>query len=361
MKKSILLVLVLGLFLGTGCQKKDGDDAPVAPPPALGDEDAGFSIALKYFAADGEDEATFAYRQSYMRQILHKGTSTFEEPCRAEVGEDIECILESDEEDLYHYGAGFEFNVPPDMCEYIYQVPYLYYGLSVGNGSSVVTSDTVGSQSGSDLNSDGDLADANELDDPLKCQHDHTPDFPNCCEGTYTRINRTWNGVSYDINSVTTGNSWGGKAASCIDGPAQKIGDWPKNKAGTATTRTQWTYGVGSKLTYEVYAPISSKSGGPRGSNIFAASWYDTADHLGTDPTAYIQGDQIACLDRDGELIARIRLFVRDWNTKEAFDARVDNPDDHSLTGFEDPPFTNFLLNDWEDWKDIGSGYPGLP
>ncbi len=358
MKRRFLLALVLVAF--AGCQKKD-TDTPATPPPAQGDEEAGFSVALKYYAADGEDDTTFAYRKSYMRQLLHKGASTFDETCKAEVGEDIECILESDEEDLYHYGAGFEFNVPPDMCEYIYQVPYLYYGLSAGNGVGTITVDTVGAQTGSDANSDGDLADAGELTDPTVCQYDHGPDYPNCCGGTYTRINRTWNGASYDLESVTTGNAWGGKTSNCIDGPAQKLGDWPKDKNGTARVRALWTYGVGSKLTYQIYAPISSASGGPRGNNIFAASWYDPADHGATTPTAMISGDSIACMDRDGELIARIRLSVREWNTKIAFEAMTDSPDDHSLTGAEDSPFGTFPLNDWNDWKDVGSGFPGLP
>lgn len=361
MKKSLLLVLILGLFLGVGCQKKDDEETPVAPPPPQGDADSGFSAALKYYAVADEADDVFAYRKTYMRQMIHKGTSTFTEECKAEAGEDITCIVETDELDLYYYGTGIAFNVPPDMCEYVTHTPYLFYGLSVGNGSSIITVDTVGTQTGSDLNNDGDLGDANELDDPTKCQYDHSPDGPNCCEGTYRRINRTWNGAAYDIDSTTTGNSWGGDASLCIDGPAKYISEWPKDKKGIPYSKTLWTYGVGSLLEYQIFAPSRTESGGPRNSNVFGASWYDIADHGGGAPTAYLSGDEIACKDRDGELIARINLFVREWNTKAAFDAMTDNPDDHSLGGFEDAPFTAEPNNDRADWKDFGNGYPGLP
>ncbi len=371
MKKRFLLVLALCTFLGTGCQKKDGETNEVPPPPPLGDVAAGFTLT-QYIPKGEESEEFYKWKKQYLRYRLHKGTVDFDEPCTAEVGEDITCILEADEHDLYYFGTAFQYNIPPDMCNYIHHRPYVYYGLPAGDGPALVTVDSVNGTVGSDLNSDGDLGDAGELNDSTVCQYDYTrgtPAGPNCCTGSYTKINRTWNGASYDVDSIANDVAWGGKLSSCLDGPPMLLPDWPKNTEGMPLTLIKWVYGFGDSAFHEIYAPISTKAKGPRGgSNVFAASWYDPLDHGGTYPTAAFlyngrpaMGDEISCRDRDSEVLSRITIYVREWNTQAAFDAMDDSPNDHSLGGLEDPPYADDGLNDHADWGDVGNTYPGLP
>jgi len=59
------------------------------------------------------------------------------------------------------------------------------------------------------------------------------------------------------------------------------------------------------------------------------------------------------CLDHNSEVVSRIDVMIREWNTKtQLLLGASGNPD---VTGFESAPFATRALNDYCDWKDFGA------
>ena len=85
------------------------------------------------------------------------------------------------------------------------------------------------------------------------------------------------------------------------------------------------------------------------------ANHYDTADHDGQAP-AGLRGAwarpyyTFECYDNAEELLARVRLVVREWNEESQLDASGD-PD---TEGTE--PVSGTPLNDRRDWADATPG-----
>lgn len=77
-------------------------------------------------------------------------TSTYSNSCsiaQGTTGKDLYCILEAKEEDLWAFGATLNVNIPTDMCDFLFELPYYYYTMEPhktnGKQSIKITSDTV--------------------------------------------------------------------------------------------------------------------------------------------------------------------------------------------------------------------------
>ncbi len=370
-RHGVLAICLATVLLLSACEAEPGEPTqPVSPPVGEVDDSAGFYV--EQFITEATAGKT--------RYVTHRDTALDDE-CKIEADatgddRDIQCIMEVDELDLYVQGVALQYNVPTTMCTYFLMVPYYYYGLEPGTGPTTVQVDTDASGAvGIDNDSDGVIDGAATT----TCQYDYTSaEGPNCCEGNYTRVDRTWNatGTTPGYETKTTQTKWGGSFAACIDGPA-KYTQTP-GRDGYPTFEINYVEGLGLNKAYEPPPPIENLY--PRSLGVYLANWFDPADHPTGDntplPTRPGTGARVTspyysfyCLDRDREVLARIRLMVRDWDTSEAFEAMETDPDAHSvgLGTFEDDPFDtadppayNTYVNDYYDWGDWGNSYPGL-
>jgi hypothetical protein len=355
------ICIVIFCFIATGCAKKKTTDPTNTTNPPVGtvDDTAGFYVRHV-------TSPNYTY-------VTHKGTTEFATACVASAGEALDCITEAEETDLFFNGITFQYNLPSTLCTYLSFRPYYYYADRGGIGPANIQYDidSTGAIGLDPANTGTITAPATGIDcmtSPYKFDHStEVPPGPNCCEGSYTKIVRTWDAtaINYVIGAPIT-TTWGGLRGSCLDGPA--VATQPKNDSGFPLSDLRYVGGVGLNQVYTVAAPIS----GARASNVYASNYFESADHPATphvgwpagaviggadDPTMFYEW---SCLDAASEVKARIRIQVREWNTKAAFDLRESAPTDHSLTGTESSPFGAYQFNDYNDWKDLGNSFPGF-
>lgn len=350
------VALVLCLFLSISCKKTtDSETTTENPPVGTVDDTAGFYV--RHITT-----SNYTY-------VTHAGDSTFSEECKAESGEDITCITEAKELDLYYNGIQIQYNIPSTLCSYVRFQPFYYFARLGGTGPTAVLTDTDSAGAvGVDPGNTGTITGPATT----TCQYDYTseiPAGPNCCEGTYTTVARTWNATtnSYDVEAPSLA-SWGGAISNCLLGPAMDT----QTKAKNGFPRPTITYvdGTGLNATYKIAAPIENARGG----NIYLANYFAAADHAGAPhagyPAAFYPTGSIAtsmyyqweCVDRSEEVIARIRLQIREWNTDAAFADMENTPTGYDVGSTEAAPFSAYDNNDFYDWKDVGSGnvFPGF-
>lgn len=359
-------VLTFGLALG-GCKKKDaapGSDSLGNPPVGTVDDTAGFYMRYR-------TNEKYTYN-------MHKDDTTFDAECRVadadiasgSTNADITCYLEGYEGDFYYQGVNLQYNVPSTTCAYVTFVPYWYIVYEIGAGPTTVQIDTDKNGAvGVDTNNDGTIDGATAT-----CLFDNsTKGGPNCCTGTYNLTTRSWDATkappAYGPPVTTTGLTWGGTPSSCISGPATDT--QTKDKNGLPRGDIYFVEGSGINKLYKIAGPNGPPPDGKdKRSNIWISNFYLTADHGGLKPPGLrsVAGGgftvapadmfTLTCLDRAFEVKARIKLFIREWNTKADFDARKTAPANHSLVGTETSPVSGEPLNDVFDWKDFGAAFP---
>lgn len=318
-------------------------DAPSNPPAGVVDDAAGFYV---------RHVETAQYRY-----LTHKGDTTLDSECTAARGELATCYVEAEELDLHFNGLTLQYNVPSDMCSYLQFRSYYYFNRAAGFGPALVIVDTDAAGSvGVDPGNTGTVTGP-----ALTCPFDYTSiEGPNCCEGTYTSVSRTWDTTltppGYTISGTALNQRWGGDAKNCISGPA--VDSHPKNIAGFPVPLIYYVSGTGVNSLYPIKAPI-----GDRVSNIYPSNYFSSADHGGgaSIPTAVVNPYyQFSCLDTSHEVLSEIRVMVRDWNTTAAFTNIVLTPSNHGLMGTEPAPWDTLLNNDFRDWGDFLNTYPAL-
>ena len=284
----------------------------------------------------------------------HKGTGAASEDWTAacavtpaDTVRDITCVVEASELDLFFFGVGLRVNVPPSMCSFLVQRRPYFYRYLPGFGNATGVDNTAGS-----IVNSGVAAGANTL----TCQYDYKAiNGPNCCEGTYTKIVYS----NTNVGTATANQSWGGKAANCIAGPAADLS--PKAENGYPLGVIEFIEGVGFNNGYFLTPPISKKYF----TNIAVANYFLPADHTLTRPlmtttSTGFQSSQLYhefdCLNRARETIATIKVMVREWNSVEEFAKMAAGNAD--LVGVE--PGYGTPINDYVDVKDLGEAYPGL-
>lgn len=301
--------------------------------------------------------------------IAHVHSTTgFSTPCGISkdslANEDITCIIEMPEGDIYAKNLEIKYNIPNgDMCRYIQAEPYWFYNNEVGEGPSTiamsvdqtvnasgdVTAATYicsfdgGAPGACDANDDI-LATLTPTEQTLLCRYDQTGvNGPNCCMGEKRITKTVTENGALPITTYEKG-TWGGSYTDCIGGPGRT--NWSKYYPdGTPARLVTFVDSSGVKGTQVVTAPAQlAKPLSGATASIHVASYYgDAADHTHTgfvrttvsstapffiDPIDDRSGTLIApahpsfefqCLDAAFEVKHRIRAYVREWDTMPDF------------------------------------------
>jgi hypothetical protein len=341
------------IVLATGCAEQvggggGGGGGANNPPPGVVDDTAGFYVR---YVTNGK----YTYD-------LHAGATGFNTPCTASKNQSVDCYLDAEELDLYFHGVTLQYNVPSTLCTYLRFRSYYFVRYPVETSPTLVNVDT--DRFGRichDANSNG-TCEVGEEDQ--RCAYDYSGNGgPNCCEGRYTQVSRGWNSVDNVYGDpVVTELTYGGKYGNCLDGPATQT--HPKDSSNVPLGILSFVEGTGLNELYEIKSPIAQ---GHR-SNAFIANFFSPLDHGGGTPAGLTPTSAVVpepmfrwqCLDRSDDVIAEIKLFIREWNTKVMFDNRVANPTGYDETGPEDSPFGPVnMKNDRFDWRDWNTVYPG--
>lgn len=269
-----------------------------------------------------------------------------------EVGREIDCLMDVNELDLYVLGVRYDIHVPEGMCDMLLHIPYVHanYALGVGPDRVAYTVETDGTYS-DELNS---------MNGKPYCPYDHSridPRAPNCCFGTYT----------LQITSRESGNitseqrTWGGRRGDCFYG-----GGYVQEGASFDPQGLPMSYFVHTEADVHVEHVVFEGISDKYSSNLALANYFDPDDHGGSAPAGLTAPGarpyyQAECLDDAGEIIARIRLSVREWNEEAEFFGGGD-PD---TTGIE-PGWQSGLIDidDLSDWATQTPGdidYPAIP
>ena len=260
-------------------------------------------------------------------------------PCAAggDYDNEVTCIMEMNELDLWVLGMAYEIVAPEGMCDFIWYGSYMFENWKSGMGptevSWVVDTEADGGAIQDEVNSVGGVP---------YCPYDYTDrEGPNCCAGYY-RLTVT-NAVT---GTVTTEiKDWRGKLSECYAGGAYLDTQAVFSEDGWPMSRFIYLdrQAADELITYEGLSDEWP-------SNVLLANYIDEDDHDGGVPAAFI-GEasrplyQIQCLDDAYEVIAHIDLIVREWNEEAEFD--IDgNPDS---TGTES--LRNHFIDDISDWK----------
>lgn len=266
--------------------------------------------------------------------------------------QDITCIIDIPEAELFMHGLALKYNVPSDMCRYLRRRPYWYYNDDVGYGvSSIVINrvytDNVFTSATCSINGAGAgpcNSNPEVFIDPiptaptLTCVYDHTlSGGKNGCLGAYSlTINTTSNVTAPPSSTASSSNSagsWGTSISSIIGGAARN--GWPLSSDGYPLTMiTPADKGLLNNI-YTIAAPLDSIA---THSTMEIANYYTPALHthdgfvLGTtsslpypiDPIDDISGSPIVagedaylfeCRDQADEMLHRIKVYVREWDT----------------------------------------------
>ena len=311
---------------------------------------------------------------SVINGIAHVHTDdSFANPCSISPtadSQDITCVIDTPEGELYNEGLGLKINVPPGMCRYFTKAPYWFYNEETGYGPSVIVMQRnytnnvlLSSTCSQSLDSGGMTAPApcpgfsnevfvNPTDGTATCTYDRSrAGAANCCMGNY---NYTINDSKFDTVSGLTSNTssvqnlnWGGTYTSCIGGAGKT--DWKDYSASGIPLTVVYPVISGTIEGYVVSAQIKKISSA---STIGIANFYSTTStpihaHTGfgpvltpaipartskmpyfVDPIDDISGSKLlpgqdsyeySCLDSAFEVRHRIRVYVRKWDTYQDY------------------------------------------
>ena len=295
---------------------------------------------------------TVAEGVTYPYRLYRKLT---DDPCAIAKGasgadSDIECMLDINELDLWVLGLSLEISGPDGMCDFVDLQHYLYENFEVGQGPAEVSYS---------VDAQGNIIDeVNSVNGVPSCTYDYSQrnaSLPNCCTGGYTKTVTILQSGKTNVSS----GSWGGEEhlGDCFDGAGFRFKDVSLSKDGFpkgiiyyldhAAFSKPLDYGGLSNLYHKDNRPL--------------ANYYDSTDHDGP-PTA-LRGPgatsayTLRCLDDAEEVIARIRLWVREWNEEAQFNAGAKgNPD---TLGTE--PLWGTPINDLTDWGDFAGNPDDYP
>jgi len=308
-------------------------------------------------------------------------------PVEEESTEDLYCLIDIMEGDLWIHTFNLEYNVPEGMCDFLsFQVPW-HFNQSVGRGPARVyqvdnfqdgpcecegegtertctvetetryclgnlTGNTVAGVCGAGEDEpivtgcDTPVNEVNQYCNGLNLSNE---DLGNCCFGTYRLYN-----TGSDVEPTTV--DWGGDLNTCIGGYG-KTGWSTRGKYGEPISLIRPTKRTGLIDDYEIPALVNLYNGhsdgsilkGKRPSLINANFWKEIEDKKflegtprvykpPTDPqlpaTYHLvysyqkQGYPYftwACLNQAYEVKHRIHLALREWNTQEEFNAFVES------------------------------------
>ncbi len=315
---------------------------------------------------------------SFMSYYIHEigdpdeGCS-IEGPFSAASPKTADCFLEVEELDLYLSGASITIGATAEYCEYVGFFPYFFYQYQPGSTDKEVVKVTCPANCQATCNADFGVADFvsagtyYSLDSGAtfakftpgdlstsedRCDYDYSdldPAGPNCDDGEYAITTYEY---TYDPTTVTcsapattptpTTNECGGKKKACINGPIRDFFTDTQIETQNVTYEVIDTEDQTFEQTYDIASPFSKGFQ----TNMYVANYtkqcgasvvapyYDAdviedyATHVNLSDGTYQANDPFAveggtsphytfyCLNRSLEVMARIRLIVRDWDAE---------------------------------------------
>lgn len=253
---------------------------------------------------------------------------------------DIECMLDINELDLFVLGFEYRAVAADGMCDFVLHGGPMFATFPVGMGPAVVSYTRHEDDSVSE--------EVNAEAGQPKCPFDHAPNGPDCCYGDYILV----------VTSAATGletvshHSWGqiGDLAECYEGGAFYGSDLPIAGNGFPADRIVHV-DRGGYSDIRAFGGISGTH--PRISYPLA-NFYDPDDHGGQAPEPFLapgarEHYELTCLDDAEEIVARIRLTVREWNEVREHERSGDPDTEGTEPDWETP------INDLLDWKDVAA------
>lgn len=340
-----LLIILSSIFLlscSGGSSVSGGDSFPSVLPE---DPTAGFDNDNFYIAVRNTSEVA-----SHFRTLGSFGTRC--EITEGSANQDLTCIVDIPEGDLYFHGLEFVYNVPENMCRYLSRQTYWYYNNEVGYGPRnvdiSVTLNASNAITSSTCNIDGVISTpcnptlypelnftTSNSDISVSCAYDRSlADEPNCCFGDYSLRNTRITPTSTEI--TTSQNTWGDPSSgmkSCLGGPGRT--NWLDYSSSGFPSRLIVSADDGLSGTYELPAPIQTPN---TGFNSTIANYYTPAavhshvsfgtatvsqlpyfiepltDRSGTSVATGNDSYEFMCMDEAFEVRHRIRVYVREWD-----------------------------------------------
>lgn len=283
--------------------------------------------------------------------------------------QDIKCIVDAPEAELYMHGLSLKYNVPPGMCRFLQRKPYWFWNHEVGYGPSAievnvtVTDGAVTASScrfngstGAFVSCDSNIeayVNTSAATPVIKCVYDHSDSEygKNGCLGSYTlTINTTTiaSGPPPTTSNSTSVSvvSWGGREGDLIGGAGRT--NWELGADGLPITLYTPAHLGLLNQSYTVTAPIDSSDWGIldgdriRNTAAEVANYYSPAmnTHRGYligdtyntpyafDPVDDFSGSPIRgtndsylfnCVDQAHEILHRVRVYVREWDTYQDY------------------------------------------
>ena len=279
---------------------------------------------------------------------------------------DIDCFLEAGESDLFNLGLDLQVDSGPDVCEFVQYYPYSYWQFKpqisqspASTNLGYITSDTCindgSDKTGMAVSTINDAIAIGETDDvaagvvdgwttfdfdnDLLCGGSHyntygTAGVKNCDYGQETHFeisltDGTSSGCKVTITEKTS--NCGGTRSECIAGAITQ--NFNTISLDNGFTRLTSSADNGLVQNYEYEAPISNgynsniSLANYAASNSCESSTYEYSSHGWSNRNSSVSTNDIldpymgaqpfytfACTDSAGELKARIRVMVRDWD-----------------------------------------------
>lgn len=283
-----------------------------------------------------------------MIAYAHKSTGfadTCAIPADTNSSQDITCLVEVPEGELYNLGLSLLFNVPKNFCAYLKRDTYWYYNRSVGYGPSqiVFTSTISGGNTTTACTADGVSCDNNPVMTYTYNNNSLSPSCTySCCLGGY-RIRYVVDDQDAGTNTQTNTEftSWGNNVSNCIGGAGRTSWSIGSDSQGFPLAAVTPAFG-GVNEIYSMRPPVEMLAPLNRASNRSLANYYTPALHTHTgfytprvsnkpfylDPVDDLSGNAIpiptdaytfSCYDIGYELLHRIRVYVREWDTRSNF------------------------------------------
>jgi len=299
--------------------------------------------------------------------------------CTADDGEDVTCIVDVHELDLWHQGYKLSVGMPESMCSYRGFIPYFFNVAPIGMAPTAVRYET---DEDDNIIEPSTVPEAGNFDfpngvsdiyyylpgpaqwvshaqifgtpaasaDQVKCLFSYkTSDgsTKNCCQGDYDTIATDSEGTTTSVEA-----DWGGTYGTCFAGPGIDDTDHPKTSSGLPSYLI--TNVPTSGLTGEFVVNKHELSTNLYGANYFLASDHDNITNgLDTGSGIVDGGDdapqacqvyrwfngnstamihracyyQYDCLDTNFEVISRIRVMVREWDIRQQLLYLLDGDD----------------------------------
>ena len=281
--------------------------------------------------------------------------------------EDLYCMFEISEGDLWFHEINLEYNVPPGMCSYLAFMPHWHYNQPTGYGPSTVYECDI--RTGTSENGDPVTEKRYSLTPPgnnktcnggvkkeikdLCYRYDRSNEektgLANCCIGTYSLIGEQSNS-----------GEWSGDVEKCIGGLART--NWTVfDKNGFPGILIEQSGSEGLNKEYKLYPLVDKIEPNQRFSLPTANFFKAIEDDKETEdfPAFYNsinpkQGQPFitwACLDQYKEVKHAIKFIIREWNTQEEFirfketQGGSGDPDITGSEGSECDYYENNILN----------------